>query len=129
MLGVLRSPLKEAPVTALKERRTSRAVALIAVSAAAATAMLAFSAGPAAATPRDHKMTICHATGSDKNPYVEITVDTSSINNLVDGNGHGRHADDIIPAFTDSAGHYFAGVNTDLQWILDQGCCNEVPQG
>jgi hypothetical protein len=40
----------------------------------------------------DGKITICHATGSAKNPYTEITV---SINGL---NGHDKHSDDIIPA-------------------------------
>lgn len=40
----------------------------------------------------DEKITICHATGSDKNPFNEITV---SVNGL---NGHGDHEDDIIPA-------------------------------
>ena len=40
----------------------------------------------------DNKVTICHATGSDKNPYVEITV---SVNGL---NGHSKHEGDIIPA-------------------------------
>jgi hypothetical protein len=38
------------------------------------------------------KITICHATGSSKNPYVQITI---SINGL---NGHDKHARDIIPA-------------------------------
>jgi hypothetical protein len=38
------------------------------------------------------KITICHATGSKKNPYNEITV---SVNGL---NGHGQHGGDIIPA-------------------------------
>ena len=38
------------------------------------------------------KITICHATGSAKNPYVEITV---SVNGL---NGHDKHSGDIIPA-------------------------------
>jgi hypothetical protein len=37
------------------------------------------------------KITICHATGSEKNPYVKITV---SVNGL---NGHGGHSGDIIP--------------------------------
>jgi hypothetical protein len=37
-------------------------------------------------------ITICHATGSAKNPYVMITV---SVNGL---NGHGKHSGDIIPA-------------------------------
>ena len=39
----------------------------------------------------DDKITICHATSSQTNPYNEITV---SVNGL---NGHGGHADDIIP--------------------------------
>jgi hypothetical protein len=40
------------------------------------------------------KITICHATGSAKNPYVEITI---SVNGL---HGHAKHQDgrDIIPA-------------------------------
>jgi len=38
------------------------------------------------------KITICHATGSTKNPYVLITV---SVNGL---NGHNNHPLDIIPA-------------------------------
>lgn len=38
------------------------------------------------------KITICHATGSKKNRYVEITI---SVNGL---NGHNKHSGDIIPA-------------------------------
>lgn len=38
------------------------------------------------------KITICHATGSENNPYNKITV---SVNGL---NGHGNHPRDIIPA-------------------------------
>jgi hypothetical protein len=45
-----------------------------------------------AAGNNDGKITICHATGSSKNPYVMITV---SVNGL---NGHGNHSRDIIPA-------------------------------
>ncbi|NTW43770.1 MAG: hypothetical protein HGB14_04895 [Anaerolineaceae bacterium] len=40
----------------------------------------------------DNNITICHSTGSETNPYNEITV---SINGL---NGHGSHVSDIIPA-------------------------------
>ena len=47
---------------------------------------------PATLATADGKITICHATGSTTNPYVEITV---SINGL---NGHDKHKDDIIPA-------------------------------
>jgi hypothetical protein len=40
----------------------------------------------------DGKITICHATSSETNPYNEITV---SVNGL---NGHDKHEGDIIPA-------------------------------
>lgn len=45
----------------------------------------------------ERKVTICHATGSDSNPYVLITVATSAVLN-----GHADHQDveDIIPSFT-----------------------------
>lgn len=43
----------------------------------------------------DGRVTICHATGSMKNPYVEIIV---SVNGL---NGHEKHSGDIIPAPAD----------------------------
>jgi len=38
------------------------------------------------------KITICHATGSTKNPFVEITIDANGLN------GHAKHSGDIIPA-------------------------------
>lgn len=47
---------------------------------------------PASAVAVDEgKVTICHATSSKKNPFVEITV---SVNGL---NGHDKHNDDLIP--------------------------------
>lgn len=58
------------------------------------TATPAVTSTPAANTAgnNDAKITICHATGSKKNSYVEITI---SVNGL---NGHGNHKGDIIPA-------------------------------
>jgi hypothetical protein len=52
------------------------------------------SSPPAAVTSSssNDKVTLCHATGSSTNPFVEITV---SANGLA---GHGGHSDDIIPA-------------------------------
>ncbi len=49
---------------------------------------------PGTTTPgnADQKITICHATGSSKHPYVMITI---SINGL---NGQRNHPHDIIPA-------------------------------
>jgi hypothetical protein len=49
-------------------------------------------AGCPASLPSNGMVTICHATGSAKNPYVKITV---SVNGL---NGHDKHNGDIIPA-------------------------------
>lgn len=40
----------------------------------------------------DGRITICHATGSETNPYSETTI---SVNGL---NGHGEHEGDLIPA-------------------------------
>ena len=37
------------------------------------------------------KITICHATSSKKNPYVQITISANGLN------GHDKHAGDIIP--------------------------------
>jgi hypothetical protein len=50
-------------------------------------------AGCPASLPKamDGKITICHSTGSTKNPYNEITV---SMNGL---DGHNKHGNDIIP--------------------------------
>jgi hypothetical protein len=39
------------------------------------------------------RITICHKTGSAKNPYVEITVSADAT-----ANGHGTHEGDLIPA-------------------------------
>jgi len=74
------------------------------------------------ADPAD-KITICHATASDSNPYVEISVDAASI---VGDSGHGHsgvNAGDIIPPFTID-GNAYAGNNWDVdhQAIFDNGC-------
>ncbi|MGI8774233.1 MAG: hypothetical protein ACR2KQ_04335, partial [Actinomycetota bacterium] len=47
--------------------------------------------GPGPSNDND-KITICHATNSETNPFVVITI---SVNGL---NGHDGHEDDIIPA-------------------------------
>jgi len=96
-----------------------------------------------AGTPPDStKVTICHRTNSDTNPYVVITPDVSGVLN-----GHAGHTGpvwnptlkaaktkwgDIIPAFYHDGGQLFAGQNlaalggADLdilgQAILDNSC-------
>ncbi|MGA1504860.1 MAG: hypothetical protein ACO35A_07560, partial [Ilumatobacteraceae bacterium] len=49
-------------------------------------------------TTAPRRISICHATGSETNPYVEITVDANGLN------GHGAHEDDLIPAPADGCG-------------------------
>ena len=45
---------------------------------------------------QNDKITLCHATGSATNPYVEITVSVAGATH-----GHANHAGDIIPAPAD----------------------------
>ena len=48
---------------------------------------------PSVQNNQNGKVTLCHATGSATNPYVEITVSMQGA-----ANGHEKHAGDIIPA-------------------------------
>ncbi|KTR86147.1 hypothetical protein NS354_06055 [Leucobacter chromiiresistens] len=74
-------------------------------------------------------MTLCHATGSEKNPYVSITVNANGT-----ANGHIGHQDgrDIIPPFTyNDHGEEgsFGGQNWDAagQAIWNNGCAPVDP--
>ncbi len=95
-----------------------------------------------ASATKSEKVTICHATSSHKNPYVKITVNTSSINekNNKEYNGHGDHtggvwrsgiADhswgDIIPAFTSPKGMEFPGQNMDAAGTVILGNDCKIP--
>ncbi|HUY85249.1 MAG TPA: hypothetical protein VMU97_01910 [Candidatus Dormibacteraeota bacterium] len=76
-----------------------------------------------------NKVTLCHATGSQSNPYVEITVDA---NGAV--SGHAGHANDIIPPFTyndHGTNKSFPGLNWDTQGqaILNNNCVPVSGQG
>lgn len=101
-------------------RMTARVVVvMVAFGAVGATASVASATKP----EPDHTVTICHATASDSNPYVEITVDIASI---VGDSGHGHsgvNAGDIIPPFA-MDGYSYAGNNWDDagQTIYANGC-------
>jgi hypothetical protein len=94
-------------------------------------------AATAAAAPPPHngKVTLCHARppASAKNGWVQITVST----NAVTHEGHGKHADDIIPSFTyyvKSVQHAYPGKNLSTLFggftgaqILANGCTLPTP--
>jgi hypothetical protein len=53
----------------------------------------------------DGKITICHVTGSQTNPYNEITVNVNGLN------GHDQHTGDIIPVPADGCPAILLAVN------------------
>ena len=55
------------------------------------------------------RVTLCHATGSPTNPFVEISVSAAGAYD-----GHYDHSGDIIPAFTYNGTNYAAHGNQDL---------------
>lgn len=94
------------------------------------TVILAAAPGLAAAKSDDNngsnnphdQVTLCHATGSATNPYVEITVNANG-----SVSGHDNHSKDIIPPFSyndhDTTKNY-PGKNwtTTGQAIYNNGC-------
>ena len=89
--------------------------------------------GAAAATPgEDAKITICHRTNAETNPYVVITVDTSAADgDLGNNTGQGDHyAEHLGPVFDSDADYQppfsgdewgdiippIAGVHDGLNW-------------
>lgn len=73
------------------------------------------------------KITLCHATGSNSNPY---SVTTDSVNAIINHSGHGAHPNDIIPPFTYTLhgvpGSY-AGQNwTTVNQLYYNNGCNAV---
>lgn len=88
----------------------------------------------------EHKVTLCHATDSYTNPYVQITVDVASV---IKNNGHGDHDGpvfyatiakhtkwgDIIPPFDFGAAGSYGGKNwtADGRAIFDDDCNVQSP--
>jgi hypothetical protein len=83
-------------------------------------------AGQAADTDQ---VTLCHATGSDTNPYEEITIDAAGAFNGHYGEGNGNHqnAEDIIPPFTYQGQEYEQNYDAEGQAILEAGCEVDEP--
>jgi len=124
----------------LTDRRSfPRALALV-LGAFFALGLLLFSVSVAGATQPNpnHKVTLCHRTGSASNPYVEITVDIASSGYVKAGHtdhdqiGNGLGGD-IIPAYQyvmkDGSVFNFPGKNLDTLilgrtglTLLNNGC-------
>lgn len=73
------------------------------------------------------KVTLCHATGSQSNPYVSVDVNISSAGDAANAKGHDSHADDIIPPYSYSGQDgsiNYPGKNwtAEGQDILNDGC-------
>ena len=100
---------------------------ILAVGAVAGLALLGSAPAALASPPPDHKVTYCHATHSEKNPFVIVTSDELSV-----VRGHQNHQDfeDVIPPFDwalpNSSGH-FDGLNwgPGAQDFIDNGCQGE----
>lgn len=56
-----------------------------------------------------NKITVCHATGSESNPFVSVTVSKNAVLN-----GHGGHAGDIIPPFDGFEGQNWTATGQDI---------------
>jgi hypothetical protein len=71
-----------------------------------------------------HKHTICHATGSESNPYVRITPSVSGVYN-----GHMGHqgGEDIVPPFTYKGTAYSQNWDAEGQAIFNAGCAVPSP--
>jgi hypothetical protein len=92
-------------------------------------AVVAFSAAPALAVPSTNgddnphnQVTICHATGSQSNPYVQNSPNANG-----NVSGHDNHGGDIIPPFTyndNGDQKQYPGKNWDSehQSIYNNGC-------
>jgi hypothetical protein len=64
------------------------------------------------------KITICHATGSETNPYRPITIDLNALNGHA--GAHHQHEEDIIPANNGKV--LPGGQNLDMVDVWNAGC-------
>ncbi len=93
---------------------------------------------PATDALAGHKVTVCHATSSLKNPYVFVVVDIASSGGLDKVMGHRMHVEelnkkgwaDAISAFTYNGDFYEAQSNGDqnfTEFPLPKPCEGEPP--
>ncbi|MGZ5369449.1 MAG: LPXTG cell wall anchor domain-containing protein, partial [Aeromicrobium sp.] len=71
--------------------------------------------------PPDGKVTLCHATGSDSNPFELITVSVEGAFNGHLGQGH-QNGEDIIPPFVFEGTEYSQNWDEEGQTIFYNDC-------
>jgi len=108
-----------------REREVLRAILLAILTICVIGFLFLLWTGTVSATPNRDKVSICHATSSESNPYVSLNVAQDSVDG--DGgndNGQGdhylNHPNDIIPPISD----IHSGLNwtTEGQAIWNNGC-------
>ncbi len=79
----------------------------------------------------DKKVTLCHATHSEGNPFVKISVSPAAAFNghLGDGNGNHQDGEDIIPPFTYKGMEYSQNWDEQGQAIFRNDCVKPQPKG
>lgn len=115
------------------------------ITALAAVVIVALQTAPVEAKdkpekPEEAKVTICHRTNADTNPYVQITVDVSAVDGLKGADHYGEHQGpiwndtlkaqhiewgDIIPPV--DAFHAGLNWNAEGQAIFNAGCNLSTP--
>jgi len=84
---------------------------------------------PTSSPPNGHeddKVTLCHATGSESNPFVVITVAAAGAFNGHLGNDH-QNGEDIIPPFEFQGQEYSQNWDAEGMAIFDNGCKPAAP--
>ena len=98
------------------------ALALAGLTLATVTAMPVLAAAPPTLAPSDH-VTVCHATGSARHPFVMISPSAAGV-----VNGHLNHQDqrDVVPPFTFRGQLYAQNWTSAGQTLLANGCTSDT---
>jgi len=101
--------------------RSFKLLALLAIIALTLGATGAAFAAPPADQPEHLKIDVCHATGSESNPYVLVNVNINSVEDAQNVGGHGTHEGDSWEPYT------YGGVEYPGQGDM-ANCDDQEPQ-